>query len=200
MMNSIPSQHSCAFCTPFLPHSRLSIATPLQPFPSQGSSFRALPLRRSTLYQNRRRRLTAMYNNQNRNGNNNNIPSQIADLIVSAGRFFRSPSGQVVLWIGLAWLVITGRIGILFDSFLFIFAFLTIVPVLAVVVFRWWLNRQLIQGACPNCGAQVTGLRNRPFPCTSCGTTVVLGKRGNVSVKDPSTATIDIDAKSIDDS
>lgn len=94
--------------------------------------------------------------------------------------------------------MLTGRIGILFDSFLILFAILTIVPVLAVVAFRWWINRQLVQGTCPSCGADVTGLRNQPFQCMSCGNTVIL-EQGDFSVKDPSSATVDIEAKEIND-
>lgn len=189
---------SCAFSTSLLLPSRLpshSLTTPL----AQRPPFCPTPLTahpRSTISTIKRRRPTAAaYDNRNQNGEN--VSSQIADALIGAGRFLQSPTGQLVLWAGLAWLVFTGRIGMLLDSFLVLFAVLTIVPVLAVVGFRWWINRQLVQGTCPSCGAQVTGLRNQAFKCMTCGNTV-MGERGDFSVKDPSSATIDIDAKEID--
>lgn len=96
------------------------------------------------------------------------------------------------------WLVLTGRIGIIFDSFLVLFAVVTIVPVAAMLGFRWWISRQLVQGICPSCGASVTGLKGRAVNCTVCGTVFQAEKTGNFSVKDPSSATIDIDAKEIE--
>lgn len=104
-----------------------------------------------------------------------------------------------MLWGGLVWLVLTGRIGFLFDSFLILVAVLSIVPVLAMLGFRWWVNRQLVQGICPSCGTSVTGLKGQSFPCTVCGNTVQGETTGDFSVKDPSSATIDIDAKQVDD-
>ena len=87
----------------------------------------------------------------------------------------------------------------LFDSFLILFAIISVVPVLAMVGFRWWVSRQIVEGTCPSCGATVTGLRGQTFQCTVCGTTMQGEKSGNFFVKDPSKATIDIDAKEIDD-
>lgn len=150
-------------------------------------------------------RLDAMYRNGNSGGNGRGpggrfgTGGQAAELLQTAGRFLQSPSGQVVLWAGLVWLVVTGRIGIIFDSFLFLFAFVTIVPVVAVLAFRWWLSRQLVQGHCPSCGATVTGLKGQSFPCTVCGNTVQGEPSGRFSVKDPASATIDIDATEVED-
>lgn len=131
--------------------------------------------------------------------NENPFKNQSAEFLVNAARFLKSPTGQVVLWAGLAWLVVTGRIGFIFDSFLVLFAFVTIVPVLAVLAFRWWLSRQLVQGTCPSCGSVVTGLKGQSFPCTVCGNTVQGENTGDFSVKDPTSATIDIDAKEVDE-
>lgn len=133
------------------------------------------------------------------NNRNDKFVAQVADVLLSTGRFFQSPTGQVVLWGGLVWMVITGRIGFLFDSFLFLFAVVTILPVFAMVAFRWWVGRQVVQGTCPYCGAHVTGLRNQTFQCTNCGNTMQAEDAGNFSVKDPSSATIDIDAKEVDE-
>lgn len=130
-------------------------------------------------------------------GDNRNGEYKASDILFAAGRFLQSPSGQLVLWGLLFWLIFTGRIGIIFDSFLILFGVMTIVPVLAILGFRWWINRQLVQGTCPSCGTSVTGLRGQAFKCTVCGRPVQGENTGNFSVKDPSSATIDIDAKEI---
>lgn len=124
--------------------------------------------------------------------------ARIAEALLAAGRFAQSSTGQIVLWAGLVWLVLTGRIGVLFDSFLILFAVVSVVPVVAVLAFRWWVNRQLVQGECPSCGTAVTGLRGQPFQCMNCGNVVQGENQGDFSVNDPSSATIDIDAKEID--
>lgn len=104
-----------------------------------------------------------------------------------------------MLWAGLVWLVLTGRIGALFDSFLFLLLFICVVPVVGLVAFRWWIARQMVQGECPNCGAGVSGLRGQPFQCISCGQVVKgEGKNDFSWGTDPGSATIDVDAKSVD--
>lgn len=126
------------------------------------------------------------------------LQSRAEDSLRNAGRFFQTSSGQVLLWGGLLWLILTGRIGWIFDSVLILLALLSVVPVVGILAFRWWLNRQLVQGVCPSCGAPVTGLRNQPFQCLSCGQVVQGEDMGSFSVNDPSSATIDIDAKNVD--
>lgn len=115
-----------------------------------------------------------------------------------AQRFFQTSTGQAVIWGVLLWLLLTGRIGWIFDSFIILLVLFSVVPIIGVLALRWWLNRQLVQGTCPSCGAAVTGLRNQPFQCMRCGQVVEGEKKGNFSVNDPSSATIDIDAKRID--
>lgn len=116
----------------------------------------------------------------------------------SAGRFFQTSTGQAVLWGLLLWLLLTGRIGWIFDSFIVLLVIFSVVPIVGVIFLRWWLNRQLVQGVCPSCGAAVTGVRNQPFQCMRCGQVVRGEQTGDFSVNDPSSATIDIDAKRVD--
>jgi hypothetical protein len=126
------------------------------------------------------------------------MSSRVADVLLRAGRFLQSGNGQIALWVGLVWLVLTGRIGFIFDSFLFLFIFISVVPVLGLFAFRWWVSMQVVKGSCPNCGAAVTGLRNQPFQCMKCGQQVSGDESGFSWDAEPSNATIDIDAKSID--
>lgn len=134
----------------------------------------------------------------NNNRDWDKFQSKASDSLQTAGRFFQTSTGQAVLWGGLIWLVITGRIGWIFDSFLYLLLFFSVVPIVGVLVLRWWLNRQLVQGTCPSCGSAVTGLKNQPFQCMNCGQVVRGENRGDFSVNDPTSATIDIDAKRID--
>lgn len=145
----------------------------------------------------KRRRVTPLASV--RNTRDDDIQAKAADFLLSTGRFFQTGTGQAVLWGGLVWLIITGRIGVLFDSFLILLVVVSIVPVVAIIVFRWWVGRQLVQGTCPNCGADVTGLRGQPFQCAACGTILQGDGTGSFSVNDPTSATIDIDATEIND-
>lgn len=189
-------------------------AAPLRLRPSSPHAFCSAPLRYAPLCPRhapvsparpKRRRIAALptaafdNNGRGRRPDDNRFRNQSADFLVTVARFLQSPSGQVVMWGGLVWLVLTGRIGFIFDSFLFLFSFVTVVPVLAVLGFRWWLSRQLVRGECPSCGASITAVKGKSFPCPSCGNTVYGESSGNFSVKDPTSATIDIDAKQIDD-
>lgn len=69
-----------------------------------------------------------------------------------------------VLWllgsIGLGWLV---------KSFFILIGLLFLTPVLAFFGFRWWLQRNLVQAACPVCSHEFMGLNRAEFSCPSCG-------------------------------
>ncbi len=132
------------------------------------------------------------------NGDWDKFQSRASESLQNTGRFLQSSTGQAVLWGGLIWLVLTGRIGWIFDSFLYLLLFFSVAPIVGVIALRWWLNRQLVQGTCPSCGARVAGLRNQPFQCISCGQMVRGENGGDFSVNDPASATIDIDAKTVD--
>jgi hypothetical protein len=132
-------------------------------------------------------------------GPSQSAQARVADAILRTGSFLKSSNGQVVLWGALVWLVVTGRAGFLFDSFLFLAIFISVVPVVGLFVFRWWVSSRVTSGTCPNCGADVTGLRGQSFQCMSCGQVVMGDGKGDFSWgSDPSSATIDIDAKTID--
>lgn len=137
-----------------------------------------------------------------RNGRNNGeseFQGRVVDTFLRTGRFLQTTNGEILLWGGLFWLVITGKIGFVFDSFLFLFILLSVTPIVGVLLFRWWIARQVVAGTCPNCGSAVTGLRDQPFQCINCGQVVKGDKKGDFAWgSEPSSATIDIDAKSVD--
>lgn len=70
----------------------------------------------------------------------------------------------LIIWflgaIGLGWLV---------NSLLILFGLLLIAPILVFVGFRWWLKRNLVQGACPVCSYEIVGLNKGEIQCPSCG-------------------------------
>lgn len=139
----------------------------------------------------------------NGNRNWNRFQTEASRALQRTGRFLQTSAGQGLLWGGLIWLVLTGRAGWIFDSFLYLLLFFSVVPIVGILVLRWWVNRQLVQGNCPSCGAPVSGLKNQSFQCMNCGAVIsgeTLGKKetGGFSVNDPAGATIDIDAKRID--
>ncbi|MBD2579069.1 hypothetical protein [Oscillatoria sp. FACHB-1406] len=62
--------------------------------------------------------------------------------------------------IGLGWLV---------NSFFIIFGLLLISPVIAWFIFRWWVQRNLIEDECPVCNFQFSGFNGVDCRCPSCG-------------------------------
>lgn len=66
--------------------------------------------------------------------------------------------------IGLGWLV---------KSVLVLILLLALAPVFAFVGLRWWLQRNLVQGECPACGFDLTGLKGTESLCPNCGTAIV---------------------------
>lgn len=126
-------------------------------------------------------------------------PQKMADYLLRVGRFFQSSNGQLLLWAGFVWLVLSGNASIIFDSFLFILLFVTVVPVVALFAFRFWVSRQMVEGSCPNCGNAVNGMRGKPFQCMNCGQVVKgEGKNDFSWGTEPSSATIDVDAIDVD--
>lgn len=121
------------------------------------------------------------------------------DVALKAGRFAKSSNGQLAVWGVLVWLVITGRIGFIFDSFLIIFAVLSVVPVVGLLLFRWWVSSNISEGVCPNCGSAVTGIKAQPFQCMSCGQVIKADRAGSFGLNDPTQATVDVQATDVID-
>jgi hypothetical protein len=126
-------------------------------------------------------------------------PQKMADYLLRAGRFFQSSSGQLFLWAGFVWLVLSGNVSFIFDSFIFILLFVTVVPVVALFGFRWWVASQMVEGLCPNCGNAVNGMRGKSFQCMNCGQVVKGEGKDDFSWgTEPSSATIDVDAVDVE--
>eukprot|EP00871_Galdieria_phlegrea_P001609 jgi/Galph1/2449/GphlegSOOS_G1091.1 len=137
--------------------------------------------------------------------------------------YLKSENGQLLLFGLLCYVVFSGHLSWIFDSFLILFTLLTILPVLGLVIFRWWASKNVVQflgtfgwktkeekSICPNCEAPVVGIRGQEFPCNSCGY-ILRVDDGMVSVADNSTnaskrrsskassSVIDVDAREVTD-
>ncbi|MEO1070609.1 MAG: hypothetical protein AAFW95_16120, partial [Cyanobacteria bacterium J06638_6] len=65
-------------------------------------------------------------------------------------------------------------------------------PVLGFIGLRFWLQRNLVQGPCPVCGAGLTGIKGAATSCLNCGT--VLQTQAEGFVRATEDGTIDITA------
>lgn len=65
--------------------------------------------------------------------------------------------------IGLGWLV---------NGFLILLGLLLFVPVIAFWLFRWWLQRNLVEDQCPVCSYEFTGFNRTECRCPNCGETL----------------------------
>ncbi|KAK4536748.1 hypothetical protein CDCA_CDCA09G2773 [Cyanidium caldarium] len=152
----------------------------------------SFPVHRRTSHPQRRHGVCNLTAQRGRNG------PPVDDLLVRAGRFLSSSQGQLVAWALLVWLVVTGRIGFIFDSFLVLFALLSVAPVVGVLAFRWWFANNVKEGACPNCNANVAGIVGRDFPCPSCGQRIEAERSGAFVFREPAgSATINVEAKEV---
>lgn len=65
--------------------------------------------------------------------------------IQKAVRFLQSETGQLGLFGLVCYLVLTGKISWIFDSFLIFFSVISILPVVGLLVFRWWVSKNVVQ-------------------------------------------------------
>ena len=65
-------------------------------------------------------------------------------------------------------LIASGALGWLFNGLLF----LSLIPLVAGPLFSWYLQNNLLEGNCPECGAPVQVLKGQPGMCMSCGSTM----------------------------
>jgi hypothetical protein len=77
--------------------------------------------------------------------------------------------GRLLTLIGFAWLLAALGLGWLVKSFLLLLGLLLLTPVVAFLGFRWWLQKNLVQAACPVCRFELAGLNQTEIQCPSCG-------------------------------
>jgi hypothetical protein len=72
--------------------------------------------------------------------------------------------------IGVVWLLGAVGLGWLVKSLAVLVVLLLVAPVLGFIGLRFWLRRNLVQGACPVCATNLTGIKGAETRCLNCGT------------------------------
>ncbi|MBC6418598.1 MAG: hypothetical protein GDA44_07290 [Prochloron sp. SP5CPC1] len=90
--------------------------------------------------------------------------------------------------------LLLGSVGLggVVKGFFILLALLLLTPVIAFFVFRWWLQRKLVQDQCPACAYEFTGFAGTNFECPNCGEQLQ-GSGGHFTPL-TSPGTIDVDA------
>lgn len=103
----------------------------------------------------------------------------------------------VIIWllssIGLGWLVKASFV---------VLGFLIIAPVVAFLVFRWWLRRNLVMSQCPVCSYELAGINGTQLRCPSCSEPLKVEKGHFSRLTPPGTVdveAIDVSVKQIED-
>jgi hypothetical protein len=76
--------------------------------------------------------------------------------------------GRWIAVIGIVWLFSTLGLGWLVNGFFILVGLLILLPVLGFFGFRFWLQNNLIQDACPVCHYEFTGLNKTQLQCPNC--------------------------------
>jgi predicted RNA-binding Zn-ribbon protein involved in translation (DUF1610 family) len=96
--------------------------------------------------------------------------------------------------VGLGWLVKSVAIFVLL---------LFLLPIIAYLIFRWWLSRNIVESSCPVCSTTSVSLRNSQFRCPGCGEALVAKDKEFVRYSPPGTVdvdAVDVSVKEIDTS
>ncbi len=75
-----------------------------------------------------------------------------------------------LLWIGFfVWLLATLGLGWLVKGAVVLIVVLISVPIAGIFIAQWWLRKNVVQGACPVCSYELTGLNGTQMSCANCG-------------------------------
>ena len=69
-------------------------------------------------------------------------------------------------------LLSSGALGLLFQAANVIFLVIFLVPLIGGPIFQWYINQNLLEGTCPDCGAPIQVLKDQTARCMSCGSSV----------------------------
>ena len=80
--------------------------------------------------------------------------------------------------LGAAWLL--GAIGLsgIVKSIFALVLFLVLTPVIVLIVARFWLKKNLVEGNCPVCEQSLTSLNNVKLACPNCTTQLITTEDG----------------------
>jgi hypothetical protein len=75
-----------------------------------------------------------------------------------------------LFWIGFwVWLLASLGLGWLVKGAVVLVVVLIGVPIAGFFGLQWWLKKNVVQGDCPVCGYEVTGLNGMQVSCSNCG-------------------------------
>lgn len=80
--------------------------------------------------------------------------------------------------LGAAWLLGAIGLGGIVKSIFALVLFLVLTPVVVLVVARFWIKRNLVEGDCPVCNQSLTSLKNVKLTCPSCATQLTTTENG----------------------
>ena len=135
---------------------------------------------------------------QDNNQANPNFNRSFTASFETLGRGGRSATSlgdgvRKVVWLLLfAWLLGAIGLGWLVKFSLILVGLVIGVPIVGFFVLKWWLTKNVVEGDCPVCGAELTGIKGTQIPCNNCGEPLQVGVGGFTrSVQD---GTIDVTA------
>jgi hypothetical protein len=71
--------------------------------------------------------------------------------------------------VAIAWLLGSIGLGWIIQSIAIFVLLLFLAPIVAFIVFRWWLQRNLVQGECPVCQSSLAAVKGMQLACPNCG-------------------------------
>jgi len=80
--------------------------------------------------------------------------------------------GGLTNWLiilGIIWLLGSIGLGWIIKSFLVLVGLLIILPIVAVIIFSWWFNKNIVVDQCPVCQHEFTALNKTQCQCPNCG-------------------------------
>lgn len=95
--------------------------------------------------------------------------------------------------IGLGWLV---------NGLLIAFLVVLLLPALGWLVFRWWLQRNLVESQCPICRYEFTGFRGTECQCPNCKESLKVEGKQFVRLTPPGTIeveAVEVQSKTLED-
>ncbi|CAM6129891.1 unnamed protein product [Calypogeia fissa] len=73
---------------------------------------------------------------------------------------------------GVTYLALTGKLGWVFDTLVSLWLLAVLVPIVSFVAFLWFAEREIVKGACPNCGQPFQvfefAVKEQPNLCPYC--------------------------------
>ncbi len=104
--------------------------------------------------------------------------------------------------LALVWLLGSIGLGWLVKSAIILVSLLLVTPLIAFLVFRWWLKRNLVVARCPVCSYESAGINGTQLRCPSCSEPLQVQKGHFHRLTPPGTVdveAVEVQAKQIED-